>query len=237
MFGFGMTASGIGGARCDCAAGEKNFPAPPGALRIGCFRPIWVLATHQGPNLKGVFETNMAQFRAFSGGVQVNGQTVLSLVKGMGAFAKTGTDILAQHGIKAPEPMGWYPQQAWLDAFQEISKSIGSRTLKQIGQSIPNSAKFPPGIDSVEKALTSIDVAYHMNHRGGEIGRYKFTKTGGTKGVMECHNPYPCDFDCGIIEAVVRRFMPAGAKPSVVHDASKPCRAKQGDACTYSISW
>jgi hypothetical protein len=179
----------------------------------------------------------MAQFRAFSNGVQVNGQTVLSVVKGMGALAQTGSDILARHGIKAPEPMAWYPQQAWLDAFEEISKSIGRRTLSQIGQSIPANAKFPPGIDNVEKALGSIDAAYHMNHRGGEIGHYSFTKTGDKKGVMECRNPYPCDFDYGIIQAMVKRFLPAGATPRVMHEDSKPCRSNHGDSCTYSIAW
>ena len=40
-----------------------------------------------------------------------------------------------------------------------------------------------------------------------------------------------------VLEAMVRRFMPAGAAPKVVHDASKPCRSKQGDSCTYLISW
>jgi len=179
----------------------------------------------------------MAQFQAYSPGVQVNGQTVLSVVKGMGAFAQTASDILARHGIKSPNPTGWYPQQAWLSAFQEISKSVGPRTLSQIGRSIPNSAKFPPGIDTVEKALASIDAAYHMNHRGGEIGHYKFTKTGERLGTMECRNPYPCDFDQGLIEAMVRRFMPAGSMPKVTHDASKPCRNKQGDSCTFLISW
>ena len=179
----------------------------------------------------------MAQFQAYSPSVQVNGQTVLSVMTGMGAFAGTASDILARHGIKSPEAAGWYPQQAWLSAFQEIAKSIGPRTLNQIGKSIPNSAKFPPGIDNVEKALASLDVAYHMNHRGGEIGRYGFTKTAERKGVMECRNPYPCDFDQGILEAIVRRFMPAGSVPTIRHDASKPCRAKQGDSCTYQISW
>ena len=179
----------------------------------------------------------MAQFRAFSESVLVNGQTVLAVVKGMGAFARTGSEILARHGIQKPDPMGWYPQQAWLDAFQEIAKTIGRSTLNQIGMSIPNNAKFPPGIDSVEKALASLDVAYHMNHRGGEIGHLKFTKTGERNGVMECHNPYPCDFDSGLIQAVVRRFAPAGSMPKVIHDPSKPCRAKQGDSCTYLVSW
>jgi len=179
----------------------------------------------------------VAQFQAYAPGVSVNGQTVLSVVKGMGAFSQTASEILARHGIQAPEPTGWYPQQAWLDAFQEIAKSIGPRTLNQIGQSIPNNAKFPPGIDSVEKALASLDAAYHMNHRGGEIGRYKFAKTAEKQGVMECRNPYPCDFDRGIIEAVVRRFLPAGSVPKVAHDPSKPCRSKQGDSCTFLISW
>jgi len=179
----------------------------------------------------------MAQYRAFSSSVEVNGQTVLSVVKGMGAFSQTGSDILAKHGIKSPSPAGWYPQQSWLDAFQEIAKSIGPRTLYQIGTSIPSNAKFPPGIDSVEKGLASLDVAYHMNHRGGEIGSLKFTKTGEKKGVMECRNPYPCDFDLGLIQAVIKRFAPAGSTPKVVHDASRPCRNKQGDSCTYLVSW
>lgn len=167
----------------------------------------------------------------------VNGQTVLSVLKGMGAFAQTGSDILARHGIKGLDAVGWYPQQAWLDAFQEISNSIGQQTVRQIGQSIPTSAKFPPGIDSVEKALGSLDVAYHLNHRGGEIGHLLFTKTGERKGVMECRNPYPCAFGTGLIEAVLRRFMPAGPNPKVIHDSSRPCRAKQGDSCTFLISW
>lgn len=179
----------------------------------------------------------MAQFRAFSNGVLINGQTVLSVVKGMGAFSQTGSTILARHGIPKPDPNGWYPQQAWLDAFQEIAKSIGPRTLYQIGVSIPASAKFPPGIDTVEKGLGSLDAAYHMNHRGGEIGHITFRKTGERQGVVECHNPYPCDFDSGLIQAVMTRFAPPGSKPKVVHDASKPCRSKQGESCTFCVSW
>lgn len=179
----------------------------------------------------------MAQFQAFSPAVEVNGQTVLSIVKGMGAFAETGMATLARHGIQSPSPMGWYSQRQWLAAFEEIAKSIGPRTLFQIGRSIPSNAKFPPGIDSVEKALESLDAAYHMNHRGGEIGHYSFKLTGPKTGVVECRNPYPCEFDQGIIEAMVRRFAPPTVIPKIAHDASKPCRSKKGDSCTFLISW
>jgi hypothetical protein len=180
---------------------------------------------------------HMAQFRTYSPAVQVNGQTVLSVVHGMGAFAKTGLDTLARHGIQSPNPAGWYPQQQWLSAFEDIAKSIGPRTLFQIGQSIPANAKFPPGIDSVEKALQAIDVAYHLNHRGGEIGHYRFSPTGPKSGVMECRNPYPCEFDRGIIEAMVRRFAVESLAMKVTHDPSKPCRSRQGDSCTFLVSW
>lgn len=145
----------------------------------------------------------------------VNGQTVLSVVNGMGVFKSSGSRILDKHGLPNPVPTGWYPQQAWLDAFKEIAQSIGAKTLHQIGLSIPRNAKFPPGLDSLEKALSSIDVAYHLNHRGGEIGHYQYTKSGPTQAVIVCRNPYPCEFDRGAHrghgeQIQARRDLPAG---------------------------
>jgi hypothetical protein len=179
----------------------------------------------------------MAQFQAHSQHVMVNGQTVLSVVNGMGAFKETARQILKKNGIPNVEPTGWYSQQAWLNAFREIANGIGVRTLYQIGRSIPSNAKFPPGINTIEKALESIDAAYHLNHRGGEIGHYSFAKTGPSKGTMTCRNPYPCEFDHGIIEAVASQFAPAASKLRVQHDPANGCRAKQGEACTYVVSW
>jgi hypothetical protein len=179
----------------------------------------------------------MAQFKAYSPSVQVNGQTVLSVVQGMGAFKERALKVLADNGIPNPQVNQWYPQQSWLNAFKTLSETVGPTTLKLIGQSIPANADWPPQVNSIETALPSIDVAYHMNHKGGEIGHYSFTQTGPKSGKMVCDNPYPCEFDRGIVEAVAKKFAPPSAFVTVVHDDSQPCRKKGENACTYQITW
>jgi hypothetical protein len=180
----------------------------------------------------------MAQFVSFSPKVEVNGETIYSVVDGMGAFKNKAVDILSQNGIKDPKPGTWFPQQSWLNAFRTISDTIGKSTLRSIGGKIPANAKFPPDIDSIEKALQAIDVAYHMNHRNGEIGHYTFSSIGPKSAKMVCRNPYPCAFDGGIIEAMAQRFKPKDSMfVRVEHDDSSPCRDKGGDSCTYLIRW
>jgi hypothetical protein len=178
----------------------------------------------------------MAQFIALAPGVEVNGAAILSVVEGMGAFIKP-RKILARYGIVDPKAGEWYSQQAWLDAFKEIAERIGPATLRVIGNKIPEVALWPPGVDTVEKALASIDVAYHMNHRGGEIGHYHYQRINEQSARMVCDNPYPDDFDLGIIEATARRFSPEGTLVFVRHDDSQPCRKKDGDSCTYLVVW
>lgn len=179
----------------------------------------------------------MTQFKAINPKVEVSGAAVLSVVQGMETFRKAALDILAKHGIADPKKEGWYLQQSWLDAFQEISEKIGPATLRRIGSKIPETANWPPEIKTIEDALASIDVAYHMNHRGGEIGHYRFEITGKRSSQFLCDNPYPCDFDCGIIRATVKRFGGKDAMPVVKHDDTHPCRQKGGESCTYLVSW
>ncbi len=179
----------------------------------------------------------MAQFKAFAPQVEVNGQTVLAVLNGMGPVQDLGHKILAQHGIKNPLPGLWYSQQAWLDAFRTIAETVGPMTLYSIGQAIPNSAQWPTQITTVEMALASIDTAYHLNHRGGEIGSYQFNLVGPRSGKMICHNPYPSEFDQGIIYAVARKFAPLGSFPWVKLDESAPTRKKGSDSCTFLVAW
>ncbi len=166
----------------------------------------------------------MAQFKAFENNAEVNGQTVLSIVDGMGTYRETALAILKENGIDSPRKDRWYSQQSWLNAFKKISDSIGKATLFSIGKRMPENAEFPPYVNDLQKALAAIDVAYHMNHRingtvmfdpgTGKmlegIGHYKLDRIDDKTYKMVCKNPYPSEFDRGIIDAMANRFKPEG---------------------------
>jgi hypothetical protein len=179
----------------------------------------------------------MKPFEASSPKVEVNGETVLSVLAGMGAASTRAHRVLTTHGIPDPKPGQWYPQQAWLNAFKELSDTLGPNTLYQIGMKIPEQAKFPPQIQTIEQALAAINMAYQMNHRGGEIGSYEFKPAGNAGGKMVCRNPYPSDFDRGIIQAMANRFKPQGKTVTVELDGTQPTRKNGAESCTFNVKW
>jgi hypothetical protein len=196
------------------------------------------------------------QFIAFEPGIEVNGQTVFSIVDGLGHFKSIAKDVLLSAGIGSEvdgelkiDINGWYSHDAWLKAFEVISKEIGDYTLKQIGLKIPENAQFPPWVKDIDSAIRSIDIAYHMNHRKngkplfdintGEmtegIGHYGYKRIPDQKMIVsECINPYPCAFDLGIITAMAKKFE---ISASVMHDDSKSCRKNGANGCTYIVTW
>ncbi len=196
----------------------------------------------------------MTQFQSIEEGTQVNGQTIMAVVAGLSTFRSVALGYLENAGLAAvvADDRHWYPQQAWLDAFRLIADRLGDNVLFRIGKKIPENAVFPKDIDTVEKALASIDVAYHMNHRNGRnevlfdpsrpralvmlegIGHYRFQGKGQRSAIVVCDNPYPCAFDRGIIDAMAKRFS-SGAE--VTHVDTAGCRRKGAHSCTYAVSW
>lgn len=179
----------------------------------------------------------MALYKAYNAKVEVNGETVLSVVSGMGIFKDNALQILKENGIDNPKPGQWYLQQSWLNAFKTIAERIGKTTLYQIGKSIPESAKFPSEINDIHKALSAIDIAYHMNHRNGEIGYYKYEKINERTVKIICQNPYPTDFDKGIIDAMAKKFKPKDSFVKVTLDEKQLVRNKGAESDTFIVSW
>jgi hypothetical protein len=197
------------------------------------------------------------QFKVFEPGIQVSGTSLGAIVDGFRKYPTVAVKYLARHGLvksvagKASDidRDGWYPLENWLAAYEGIANEIGLNSLFGIGKSIPENAIFPPHVKDIHSGIASIDVAYHMNHRkngtvmfnpeNGQmlegIGHYGYESvTGDNRIVSVCHNPYPCDFDRGIITAMATRFEPLAR---TVHDNDAPCRKKGADSCTYVVMW
>lgn len=177
----------------------------------------------------------MAQFVAFSPNVEVSGQSMQITIEAMGNRV---FPLLQHHGMTKIEPDKWYPQQPYLDFFREVASGDFSSVLDlvSIGLKVPELAFWPPEIDTIEDALFSIDQAYQLNHRGGEIGSYTATQTGPREIEIYCENPYPCDFDYGTVYGTAKRYLPQDGTLKVRH-SDRCCRKKGDDACLLVVSW
>jgi len=182
----------------------------------------------------------MSEYNALDRDVETNGQTILATLEGVSRFSDTYKqqvrDALADNGIEDPKSGEWYPQQAWLDAFEVLAAELEPHLLDRIGEQIPETADWPADPSTVEEGLRSINVAYQRNHRGGEIGHYRVVEIDDTVGTIRCKNPYPCPFDRGIIRAVTQRFAPV-ERFVFVEETGEECRREHGDSCVYSVYW
>ncbi len=179
----------------------------------------------------------MAEYKAFEPGVEVIGQSMMVTIKSFPSYMKDkALEILAENGLKDIKPEKWYSQQSVLDSQKIIAEKFGSNTLFMIGKNVPENAIFPPGIDSIEKALNMLDMAYKMNHRGGDFGFYKLSEHDKTnkKLILHCRNPYPEELDKGLITALARKF-----EAAVVVELApgKPSRKDGADDSWYEITY
>ena len=190
-------------------------------------------------------------YRSFTPGIEVNGITIMSVVDGMGLFRSQAMKLFIEEGLGEviPDENHWYNQQLWLNVFKILVEKAGASTLFMIGMRIPNNAMFPPSTKTIQEGLKSIDIAYHMNHRNSEkkvlynnetgkklpgIGSYEYQAIDENSALMVCENPYPDEFDHGIITAIARQYIP---EAQVEHQDTASCRNKGDKSCTYLVSW
>lgn len=179
----------------------------------------------------------MAEFRAFAAGAKVDGQVILSVLKVLEGFRNTAMRILREKGIDNPRPGKLYCQQAWLDAFKIISDRVGSLCLVQVGRMIHEANFLRTDIDSLEKALVSVDEVYRKTHDNDKSGKYMFIRMGLNSARVICRTPYPCDLDKGIIQSMSWRYKPVGTLGAVVFHDGPGCRKNGDDECVYMVRW
>ncbi|GAB3699019.1 hypothetical protein [Halorubrum pallidum] len=183
----------------------------------------------------------MVSYEAFDPNVEINGQTVVTIVnEAMGRFSaayrERAQEALAEEGITDPAADEWYPQQTWLNAFETIVDDLQPHVLDRLGEQLPDVADWPNEYETVCEGLRSIDEAYQRNHRGGEIGHYQFEQIDDRTGVVTCYNPYPCPFDRGLIRGVAERYAPVNAFV-FIEETGDTCRRDGDDTCAYTVYW
>jgi hypothetical protein len=165
------------------------------------------------------------------------GKSLFPAIFGLPSYAqKNMLKILDEQGIPNPDADSWYNIKIVIAFYKQLAEDYGPNTVFDLGKSIPENAVFPPGVDCIESALSLIDMAYNMNHRNGYLGFYKMVSHDLEKKeiIMHCYNPYPCDFDRGLLISMSRKFK-SGVR--VALDETKPTKKMGGHESSYIISY
>jgi hypothetical protein len=183
----------------------------------------------------------MKQENVFDKKSRVQSQVILSFVNGIWQFKQQVLQILAVHGITELEIKNTFPLQAFLESLDMIARIIGKNALFQIGLKIPEYAKYPEIIKKIENPsldtiFSFMDEGFYLNHSGENLGHMHYEKTGNNTAKVICNDPYPCDFDMGILHALGQKFKPQDSTLKLEH-VNSGCRNNGDDSCTYFISW
>jgi hypothetical protein len=174
----------------------------------------------------------------------------MAVFTAMGPYRHLGEKAFAKHGIWAIDSEQWYAIDILLGVLDVVAEHAGANTLFAIGKRVPEHAAKaqallpPPDVDT---ALRNVDVYYHRNHRkDGKvmydpatgtmlegIGHYHAHADGPRRFVIVCDNPYPAEFDHGLLTAFARSL---SLDALVERDETKPNRARGGDSCTFVVT-
>lgn len=172
--------------------------------------------------------------------IEARGTTLLALLEALKALGWAQEAALLFVESRLREPLHrdrWYPLDTSLRCLRDARDCLGDQVLRTMGRLIPATAVFPPEVRTLERALRTLDIAYHLNHRGGDIGNYFHQSIGANCSLLHCNNPYGCAFDLGILEGLSRRFLPPGTPLDISHHQARTCREFGAEACVYLISW
>ncbi len=178
------------------------------------------------------------QFTTLGPDAQVLGQAMDAFIQSIN-FTNFQA-ILSQYNLTKIEPQKWYPQQIWLDIFNEINASGNStENLVSIGMKVIETAQYPPDFESwpIIRQITMMGEIYVINNRGADIGKITPEVVSDNHVIMHDSTPYPDDFIYGAYYALARRFTPAGSGFVVKFDENIPRRGQGGDVTLVHIMW
>lgn len=171
-----------------------------------------------------------------AGDAEVAGDLLRAVVTGVEQFSSAAREparaAFSERDIADPDSGEWYPLAPSLAAIETVDELVGESGTFGLGKRVPRALAFPGGTADVRAAFTALDEVYRANHRG-DAGGYAFRQIGDDDGRIECHTPYPCAFDRGLVEGVAASF----ADGYVCLREVGVCRADGAERCTYEVTW
>lgn len=180
----------------------------------------------------------MVQYKAFGPDAEVYGHAMLAFTESINF--QNLKPILEKHNLLSIEPDKWYPQQIWLDVFNDVVASQNSTSnLVSVGMKIAETAVVPPDmeISFVDLMLGFGANSYCANNRGKDIGFIETRIVDEKHLVMVDGTPYPDEFVYGAYYGMARRFLPAGTPVVVQYDETEPRRSEGGKTTIVHIEW
>lgn len=110
-------------------------------------------------------------------------------------------------GLLNANPNGWYLLRDFKNIFLSVKESMGENVFVDIGKNVPTNCIFPEEINSFEKGILSLNIAYKTNHLFNIEGYYEVFFTERNELFVICNTPfYPYLFNLGIISGLGEKF-------------------------------
>jgi len=179
----------------------------------------------------------MDKFTAFDTEAEVMGTPVLAFQAAVELLEGDPTEALEIHGLLDISADDWVSQQDYLNMLRYFSEhNSNSLSLVAVGMKIPEKIAWPDTISALSEAFKVFEKIYQRAHRNGEVGNYSMKEIGPHHIQVIADNPYPSDFDYGIIVGISRKFSPEGVNAMVTR-ADSPSRLQGDDYCVFDIIW
>jgi hypothetical protein len=123
-----------------------------------------------------------------------------------GAMPRLVDDLFAKLGYF--ERMEW-PMWKLVAAFYLVEIRIGQSTVRQAGERIYSTMKWPAHIHSIADALRHIKTAYfesHLRAPASAAGCWRVELETPTRMVVADDTPYPCHVNEGVVAGICRSF-------------------------------
>ncbi|PKN26265.1 MAG: hypothetical protein CVU65_06215 [Deltaproteobacteria bacterium HGW-Deltaproteobacteria-22] len=135
-------------------------------------------------------------------------------------------------GLMEVEAGRWYPQTTLLKFFGSVLKTDGEDILFHMGLQLIAGTAFPPNVVTFQEAISSMDLGYTIAHRYQVGAMFGLRASGEMQLDIIAANPYPCPYDWGILQGIMKNWAPAAR---LSHDFSQGCRLDGETACHYHL--